>query len=402
VAAASRSPSEGPDAGADAQTTPYLDNLATTPQDPQVLEAMLPFFTSHFGNPSSRTHRFGWDAAAAVDAARGHVASLIGASPREIVFTSGATEANNLAIKGFVDARGAGHGHLVTCVTEHRAVLDVFGTLERRGFRVTRVGVDPTGRIDLDQLERALDDNPLLLSVMAASNEIGTLQPLDEIARRLEGRGVVWHCDAAQAVGKVPIDVADLPIDLLSISAHKMYGPKGQGALFVRRRRPPLSLSPLLEGGGQERGLRSGTLNVPGIVGLGEACRLCADRMQTEATTTAALRDRLEIGLADSVPGLLVNGHTSCRLPGALSVSFPGIDGTDLLLALRDLAVSAGSACTSGSSEPSYVLKAIGRDDTTAAATLRFGIGRFNADADIDYALRRTVEEVVRLRTAAE
>ena len=370
--------------------------------DPRVLEAMWPYFTTHFGNPSSSTHEFGWSAAAAVDQARAQVAELIGAAPREIVLTGGATEANNLAIKGVAEANRDRGDHLVTCVTEHRAVLDVFTTLERRGFRVTRLPVDGTGSVDLERLEEALSEEPVLLSLMAANNEIGTLAPMDEIGRLVSASGVIWHCDAVQAAGKVPLDLAALPVDLLSISAHKLYGPKGQGALFVRRRRPPLRLLPLIEGGGQERGLRSGTLNVPGIVGLGEACRLCGEEMSTEAGRTAALRDALESRLLEGLPGQVrLNGHPGRRLPGALSVSFPGVHGSDLLLALRDLAVSAGSACSSGSAEPSHVLKAIGRDDGTAAATLRFGLGRFNQAADIEYAARRTVLEVGRLRMSS-
>ena len=300
MAAASPSPSERPGRG---EHTPYLDNLATTPLDPRVLEAMWPYLTTRFGNPSSRTHEFGWSAAAAVDQARGQVAELIGATSREIVLTGGATEANNLAIKGVAEANRDRGDHLVTCVTEHRAVLDVFASLERRGFRVTRLPVDAAGSVDLEQLEEALSGEPVLLSLMAANNEIGTLAPLEEIGRLVSASGVIWHCDAAQAVGKVPVDVSELPVDLLSISAHKLYGPKGQGALFVRRRRPPLKLAPLIEGGGQERGLRSGTLNVPGIVGLGEACRLCAEEMCSEAVRIAALRDGLESRLVEALPG---------------------------------------------------------------------------------------------------
>ena len=398
---ASPSPSELPGSGPP-KHTPYLDNLATTPVDPRVLEAMWPYFTTRFGNPSSRTHEFGWSAAAAVDQARNQVAELIGATPREIVLTGGATEANNLAIKGVAEANRDRGDHLVTCVTEHRAVLDVFASLERRGFRVTRLPVDAAGSVDLEQLEEALSEEPVLLSLMAANNEIGTLAPLEEIGRLVSASGVIWHCDAAQAVGKVPVDVSDLPVDLLSISAHKLYGPKGQGALFVRRRRPPLKLAPLIEGGGQERGLRSGTLNVPGAVGLGEACRLCAEEMSSDAVRIAALRDGLESRLVDGLPGQVrLNGDPGRRLPGASSVSFPGVHGSDLLLALRDLAVSSGSACTSGSAEPSHVLRAIGCDDATAAATVRFGLGRFNEAADVEYAARRTVLEARRLGSSS-
>ena len=357
---------------------------------------MLPYLRENFGNPSSRTHVFGLHAAAAVEAARAHVAALVGATPREIIFTSGATEANNLAIKGSCAAWAQRGAHLVTCVTEHRAVLDVFDRLEKSGsFRVTRLGVDNEGIIDLAALEAALDDDASLLSVMAANNETGVLQPLDEIARRLHGKSVVWHCDAAQAVGKVPLDLRQIPIDLLSISAHKIHGPKGQGALFVRRRRPPLRLTPQIEGGGQERGLRSGTLNVAGIVGLGEACRLCLSEAEADAVRLGSLRDELEDRLLEALgSGVVVNGHRQQRLPNALNVSFPGIHGTDLLIALGDVALSSGSACASGGDTPSYVLTALGRDPATAAASLRFGLGRTTTAAEMERAATRVIAEV--------
>lgn len=398
VAAASPSASEVPPRSG---TGIYLDNLATTPLDPRVLEAMLPFFSLRFGNPSSRTHPWGWDAAEAVEAARSQVAALLAAAPREIVFTSGATEANNLALRGVAEAADDGRDHLVTCATEHHAVLDVLAALERTGrFRVTRLAVDSDGIVDLTQLESALDDGALLLSVMAANNETGALQPLAEIGRLVAPRGVVWHCDAAQAVGKIPIDLRSLPIDLLSLSAHKIHGPKGVGALFVRRRRPPLRLAPQQLGGGQERGLRSGTLNVPGIVGLGEACRLCAERMVEESRRTAALRDRLQHHLQDRLGAdLRVNGPAECRLPNALNLSFLGVNGTELLLALRDVALSSGAACTSGTAAPSHVLQAMGRDAATAAATLRFGLGRFTTPDEIERAAERVAAEVLRCRS---
>ena len=359
----------------------------------------MPFFTERFGNASSRSHAYGWDAAAAVEGARAQVASLIGATPREIVFTSGATEANNLAIKGAAEANRDRGDHLVTCVTEHHAVLDVFATLERQGYRVSYVGVDANGLVDLARLQEALEDDAILLSTMAANNEIGTVAPLAQIGRLVQAHGIIWHCDAAQAVGKVTVDVAALPVDLLSMSAHKLYGPKGQGALFVRRQIPPLRLRPQIEGGGQERGLRSGTLNVPGIVGFGEACRLCAVEMPAEAARVGRLRDtlqdRLQEGLGEAVH---LNGHPTQRLPGALNVSFAGVHGSDLLTSLPDLALSSGSACTSGATSPSHVLRALGRDDSLAAAALRFGLGRFTTDADVAQAARRVIEEVERLR----
>ncbi len=377
----------------------YLDHLATTPLDPRVLEVMLPCLRENFGNPSSRTHDFGYAAAAAVEAARAHVAHLISATAREIIFTSGATEANNLALKGICEAWSGSGMHLVTCVTEHHAVLDVFQRLERAGHRVTRLAVDSTGILDLDALDAALDDGARLLSVMAANNETGVLQPLDEIAARLRGRDVVWHCDAAQAAGKVPLDMRRLPIDLLSISAHKIHGPKGQGALFVRRRRPPLRLTPQIEGGGQERGLRSGTLNVAGIVGFGEACRLASDESEADAERLRRLRDSLQERLTDALgTTVVINGHRSQRLSHALNVSFPGIHGADLITALRDVALSSGSACASGDGTPSHVLTALGLDPATAAASLRFGLGRSTTAMEVERAAARVICEVTALQ----
>ncbi|MFP6590286.1 MAG: cysteine desulfurase family protein [Candidatus Latescibacterota bacterium] len=399
MAAASPSasdPAEIDPPGPDFPEPIYLDHLATTPLDPRVLEAMLPYLRENFGNPSSRTHVFGLNAAAAVEGARAHVAALIGAAPREIIFTSGATEANNLALKGICTAWADQGAHLITCVTEHHAVLDVFERLESAGqFRVTRLAVDAEGLIDLAALDAALDDDARLLSVMAANNETGVLQPLDEIAHLLHGRNVVWHCDAAQAAGKIPLDLRQTPIDLLSISAHKIHGPKGQGALFVRRRRPPLRLMPQIEGGGQERGLRSGTLNVAGIVGLGEACRLSRREGEADTVRLRSLRDELEDRLQQALgPGVVVNGHREHRLPNALSVSFPGIHGADLLTALRDVALSSGSACASGADSPSHVLTALGRDAASAASSLRFGMGRTTTAAEVERAAVRVIAEV--------
>jgi cysteine desulfurase len=375
----------------------YLDHLSTTPLDPRVLDVMLPFLRENFGNPSSRTHDYGLAAAAAVETARAQVAELIGATSREITFTSGATEANNLALKGSTASMSGQDAHLVTCVTEHHAVLDVFNHLEKSNqrFRVTRIGVDRDGIIDFEALVAALDDGARLLSVMAANNETGVLQPLEKIARCLQGRDVIWHCDAAQAVGKIPIDLRSIPIDLLSMSAHKMYGPKGQGALFVRRRRPPLRIAAQIEGGGQERGLRSGTLNVPGIVGLGEACRLMELEMAAESQRLRQLRDGLQLQLQEALgSAVLTNGHRDQRLPNALNVSFPGIHGADLLPALRDVALSSGSACASGGDTPSHVLTALGRDAATAASSLRFGLGRPTTSAEVEGAATRVISEV--------
>ncbi|MBI2504943.1 MAG: aminotransferase class V-fold PLP-dependent enzyme [Candidatus Latescibacteria bacterium] len=375
----------------------YLDNLATTQVDPRVLEAMLPYFTRHFGNSASATHAFGWTAKEAVEQARAQVAALIGAVPQEILFTSGATEADNLALKGVAEFHRDRGTHLITCAVEHKAVLDCCRRLESRGFQVTLLPVDRWGQIDLEQLGAAITGKTTLISLMAANNEIGTIQPLREIGALARERGVLWHCDAAQAVGKIPLEVGALGVDLLSISGHKLYGPKGVGALYVRRR-PRVRLLAQLDGGGQERGLRAGTLNVPGIVGLGMACELARQELEVEALRLGALRQQLWEGIAGSLSGVELNGHPTARLPGNLHLSFAGVDGAQLLLALPDLAVSSGSACTSGSAEPSHVLKAIGQQ---APASLRFGLGRFNTEAEIETAAVRVVAEVSRLRGRA-
>jgi len=375
----------------------YLDYLSTTPVDPRVLEAMLPFFTRHFGNPSSATHAYGWAAREAVEGARAQVAGLIGAVPQEIVFTSGATEANNLALKGAAEFHRSRASHLLTCATEHKAVLDACRRLEGQGFRVDYLPVDRRGQVDLGQLEAAITGETILLSLMAANNEIGTLHPLERIGALARERGVLWHCDAAQAAGKVPLDVEKLGVDLLAISGHKLYGPKGVGALYVRRR-PRARLLPLLDGGGQERGLRAGTLNVPGIVGLGMACELARRELEEESRRLKHLRQRLWQRLSGSLDGLEVNGHPEERLPGNLHLSFAGVDGAELLLALPELALSSGSACTSGSAEPSHVLKAIGQ---SLPASLRFGLGRFNTEIEIDTAADLVAAVVGRLRARA-
>jgi cysteine desulfurase len=375
----------------------YLDNLATTQVDPRVLEAMLPYFTRHFGNPASSTHAFGWAAKEAVERARGQVAALIGAAPQELLFTSGATEANNLALKGVAEFHRDRGNHLITCATEHKAVLDCCRRLESQGFSVTYLPVDRWGQVDLGQLEAAIKKETILISLMAANNEIGTLQPLREIGVMARERGVLWHCDAAQAVGKVPLAVEALGVDLLSVSGHKLYGPKGAGALYVRRR-PRVRLLPQLDGGGQERGLRAGTLDVPGIVGLGVACELAGREMDAEARRLSALRQGLWQRISGALGGVELNGHLTERLPGNLHLSFAGVDGAELLLALPDLAVSSGSACTSHNAEPSHVLKAIGQQ---LPASLRFGLGRFNTEAEMETAAVRVVAEVGRLRGRA-
>jgi len=373
----------------------YLDNHATTSVDPRVLDEMLPYFSEQFGNAASRNHSFGWAADNAVKTARLRAANLLGASPEEIVFTSGATESDNLAIKGVAEAyRGKGN-HIITGMTEHKAVLDSCHHLEQSGFRVTYLPVQTNGLIDLASLERRLDDQAILVTIMAANNETGTLQPIAEIGKLCRERGVIFHTDAAQAAGKIPLNVDEQNIDLLSISAHKLYGPKGVGLLYVRR---GVQLSPIIDGGGHERGMRSGTLNVPGIVGLGRACEISQQEMPRESARTAALRDRLRDKLLGSLDGVAINGSSERRLPGNLNVSFAGIEGEELLTALDGIAVSSGAACTSAHIEPSYVLKALGLSDELAQASLRFGIGRFNTEAEIDYVADRVIEAVRQLR----
>ena len=374
----------------------YLDFHATTPVDPRVLEAMLPYFSGQFGNAASKQHAFGWDAQKAVDVARRQVAALIGANPAEIVFTSGASESNNLAIKGIVRAGRNRGDHIITAVTEHKSVLDSFKSLEKEGCRVTRLGVDTQGFIDLDELRASMTDRTLLISIMAANNEIGVVQPLAEIGAIAGERGVVFHTDAAQAAGKIPIDVSASGIDLLSLTAHKYYGPKGAGALYVRRRKPKLELQCQIDGGGHENGFRSGTLNVPGIVGLGLAAELCQKEMPAESAQLSAMRDRLFKGLQQNLDGVRLNGPADHRrLPHNLHVSFDDIEGEALLMALGDLAVSTGSACSSGSQAPSHVLQAIGAVGDRAGASIRFGLGRPTTDQDIDFAIER-VSTVVR------
>ena len=376
----------------------YLDHHATTPVDPRVLNAMLPFFGLNFGNAASRAHSFGWAAEKAVEHARKRVAHLAGAQPREIVFTSGATESNNLALKGAAEANPA-RNHFITVATEHRAVLDPLRHLERQGSRVTVLAPRPDGLLDLDQLRRAILPETLLVSVMYANNEIGVVQPVAEIGAICRERGVLFHCDAAQAFGKLPIDVNALHIDLMSASAHKIYGPKGIGFLYVRRSAPRFQLAAQMDGGGHEYGLRSGTLNVPAIVGFGEACAICAREMPEEAARLAAWRDRLLERLTAALDGVAVNGSLAHRLPGNLNLSFAGVDAETLLMALPDIALSTGSACTSGTPEPSHVLRALGVSDELAHSSIRIGLGRTNTEEELDHAAHRLIESVKKLRT---
>jgi cysteine desulfurase len=378
----------------------YLDSHATTPVDPRVLDAMLPFFTERFGNASSRTHGYGHEAAEAVRLAREEVASLLGAGSREVVFTSGATESNNIAIKGLTRARRDRGRRIVTTEIEHDSVLDVCARLAREGFDIVRLPVASDGLISLETLERAVDRSTLLVSVMAANNEIGVLQPIADAARIAHAAGAVFHSDIAQAAGKIPLALDEWAVDLASVSAHKLYGPKGAGALYIRRQRPRLELEPIVDGGGHEAGLRSGTLNVPGIVGLGRACAIARDEMASEAVRLSTLRNRLLDGLTSRVPGISVNGSMTSRLPHNLNVSFEGIEGESLMLALGDLAVSPGAACASAADTPSHVLRAIGVPAGLARATIRFGLGRFTTAEEIDEAAERVARVVQHLRGA--
>ncbi|HEX6803732.1 MAG TPA: IscS subfamily cysteine desulfurase [Terriglobales bacterium] len=378
----------------------YLDNHATTPLDPRVLEEMLPYLQEKFGNAASRSHSFGWEADKAVETARAQVAKLIAAAPEEIVFTSGATESDNLAIKGAAEGNRDKGDHIITAVTEHKAVLDSCRHLEKYGFRVTYMPVHNDGLIDLDDLQRAFSDRTVLVSIMAANNETGVLQPIDEIAKLCRERGVLFHTDAAQAAGKIPLDAEKQSLDLLSISGHKIYGPKGVGALYVRKS-PDVKVAPQIDGGGHEHGLRSGTLNVPGIVGLGKACAIASEEMPEESCRTAGLRNRLRDQITSALDGVHWNGSMEHRLPGNLNLSFAGVDGEELLTALDDIALSSGAACTSAHIEPSYVLKALGISDNLAQSSLRFGIGRFNTEAEVDCVAGRVVEVVRQLRSLA-
>jgi len=390
----------------------YMDNNATTAVDPRVMDAMLPYFNEVFGNAASRSHGFGWQAEKAVEEAREQVARLIGAKSKDIIFTSGATESDNLAVRGVVEFYKEKGNHVVTQVTEHKAILDTCRALERKGLAtVTYLPVDSTGRVDPEDVRKAITDKTVLVTIMFANNEIGTVQPLAEIGQITREKGVLFHTDAVQGVGTLPIDVEAMHIDLLSLTAHKIYGPKGIGALYVRSKAPRVRLSPIIDGGGHERGMRSGTLNVPGIVGLGKACELVREGLAGEARHELRLRERLREGLFSQLDEIYLNGHPTHRLPGNLNVSFAFVEGESLLMGLNGsvhpivasaslppIAVSSGSACTSATLEPSYVLKALGVGDDLAHTSIRFGVGRFNTEEEVDYVIDRVVSEVRRLR----
>jgi cysteine desulfurase len=375
----------------------YLDNHATTPVDPRVLEAMLPFFNSRFGNAASNSHSFGWEAAAAVEKARRQIAACIGATPQEIVFTSGATESDNLAVIGVADAHHNRGDHIITAITEHKAVLDSCKHLEKRGFRVTWLGVKTDGLIDLDELKNSFTDRTILVTIMAANNEIGVLQPIEEIGRLCRERGVLFHSDAVQALGKTPLDVRKANLDLASLTAHKLYGPKGCGALYVCSD-AAARLEPMIHGGGHEHGLRSGTLNVPGIVGFGKACEIAQKEMPEESCRLAGLRNRLRDRLLGTLDQVVINGSMEHRLPGNLNMSFLNVEGETLLTGLHDVALSSGSACSSGKTHASHVLKSLGLNDEAAGSAIRFGLGRFNTEAEIDYVAERVIDLVKNLR----
>ncbi len=376
----------------------YMDNHATTPVDPRVLDAMLPYFTERFGNAASRNHAFGWQAEEAVETGRKQIAELVGASAKEIVITSGATESDNLALKGVAEMYRHKGDHIVTAVTEHKAVIDTCKRLEKQGCRVTYLPVGRDGLVDVERLRAAISEKTVLVSIMTVNNEIGVIQPIAEIGRICRERGVLFHTDAVQAAGKIRFDVNAMNVDLASLSAHKMYGPKGVGALFVRRKNPRVVIAPVIDGGGHERGMRSGTLNVPGIVGFGRAAELCGREMEEESRRVRALRDRLHAGLQANLDRIHVNGSMEHRLPGNLNVSFAYVEGESLLMGINDICVSSGSACTSASLEPSYVLKALGTGDDLAHSSIRFGLGRFTTEEEIDYVVGKVTSVVTRLR----
>jgi cysteine desulfurase len=376
----------------------YLDNNATTPMDPRVLEAMLPYFVERFGNAASRSHSFGWVAEEAVDYGREQVAKLIGADPKEIIFTSGATEADNLAIKGVYEMYASKGNHIITCTTEHKAVLDTCKHIEKIGGQVTYLQVKDDGLIDLNELESAITDKTILIAIMWGNNEIGVLQPVREISKIARKHGVLFFTDGTQAVGKIPVDVNADGIDLMAFSAHKMYGPKGVGALYVRRKNPRVKVTAQMDGGGHERGMRSGTLNVPGIVGFGKACEIAMNEMESEAKRLSVMRDRLEAGLIE-LEESYVNGNREHRLPHVTNISFKYVEGEGLMMGFnKDIALSSGSACTSASLEPSYVLKALGLGDDLAHSSLRFGLGRFTTDEQIDFTIKAITDTVLKLR----
>ena len=376
----------------------FMDNHSTTPMDPRVLEAMLPYFVEKFGNAASRNHQFGWEAEEAVENARKQIAKLIHCDAKEIVFTSGATESDNLALKGVVEMYKEKGDHVITCSTEHRAVLDTCKSLEKRGIKVTYLPVGKDGLVNPDEVRKAITDKTILISIMLANNEIGTIHPIAEIARIAKEKGILLHCDATQGVGKIPVDVETLKVDLMSFTAHKIYGPKGVGALYVRKKGPRVRLVPQIDGGGHERGMRSGTLPVPLIVGFGKACELCEQEMPTESKRIAALRDRLQAQIMGSLDECYLNGHPTQRLPHNLNISFAYVEGEALLMGVKEIALSSGSACTSATLEPSYVLRALGVGSDLAHSSIRFGLGRFTTAEEVDYTAKRMVEAVKRLR----
>ena len=376
----------------------YMDSHATTPVDPRVLEAMLPYFSEKFGNAASRNHSFGWEAEEAVEAARAQVAQLIGADPKEIIFTSGATESDNIALKGAAEMYAEKGNHIITIPIEHKAILDSAARLAKLGCEITYVPVGRDGIVDPDDIKKAITDKTILISIMAANNEIGTIQPIAEIGALAHERGILFHTDAAQAAGKMALEVNSMNIDIMSLSAHKMYGPKGIGVLYVRRKNPRVRLAPVIHGGGHERGMRSGTLNVPAIVGFGKACEICLREMENENARLRALRDRLKDRLLKELDEVYVNGSMEHRLPNNLNVSFAYVEGESLIMGMEDIAVSSGSACTSASLEPSYVLQALGVGDELAHSSIRFGLGRFTTEEEVDYVAGKVTENVKRLR----
>ncbi|MEK9172729.1 MAG: IscS subfamily cysteine desulfurase [Nitrospirota bacterium] len=376
----------------------YMDNHSTTPMDPRVLEAMLPYFIEKFGNAASRNHQFGWEAEEAVENARKQIARLIHCDAKEIVFTSGATESDNLAHKGVVEMYKEKGDHIITCTTEHRAILDTCKALEKRGIKVTYLPVEKDGRVNPDEVRKAITDKTILISIMLANNEIGTIHPIAEIGKIAKEKGILLHCDATQGVGKIPVDVEALKVDLMSFTSHKIYGPKGVGALYVRKKGPRVRLVPQIDGGGHERGMRSGTLPVPLIIGFGKACELCEQEMPVESKRIAAMRDRLQAQIMKDLDESYLNGHPTERLPHNLNISFAYVEGEALLMGVKEIALSSGSACTSATLEPSYVLRALGVGSDLAHSSIRFGLGRLTTDEEVDYTGKRMVEAVKRLR----
>ncbi|WNM58588.1 IscS subfamily cysteine desulfurase [Candidatus Nitrospira allomarina] len=376
----------------------YLDNHSTTPCDPRVLEMMLPFFTEKFGNAASRNHTFGWEAEEAVEVARKQIAHLIHADAKELIFTSGATESDNLALQGVVEMYREKGNHIITSSTEHRAVIDTAKYLEKKGVKVTFLPVDKAGMVSPDDVRNAITDQTILISIMMANNEIGTINPVAAIGKVAKEKGVLFHCDATQGVGKIPVNVQEMGIDLMSFTAHKIYGPKGVGALYVRRKAPRVRLEAMMYGGGHERGMRSGTLPVPLIVGFGKACELCEQEMSTESVRMAKMRDRLQEGIMKGMDEVYLNGHPTERLPNNLNISFAYVEGEALLMGVKEIALSSGSACTSATLEPSYVLRALGVGSDLAHSSIRFGLGRFNTDEEVEYTIDRMIKAVTHLR----